>query len=379
MAERKLTAADKKLLAEEKERQAAEEKQKEDRALFYSLFRKMPQFALLDETLKSGNLFHAYFFYGPEGSLKKEAALLFAASILTGSAGVLNEETADEETARLAASIFHGDCSDFIFLDGSRKEAIKKEEVDRIQMRFSHTASTAAGRKVYVIHHFENSSLGAQNSLLKFLEEPAGDVCAIVTADNAWRVLETIRSRCICAAFQPLSRELLEESARKAGLDEEDIPLAAGIAKDPGSLGELAASAAFQGAKRMFRQYLDEEEGPLLYVDYENRYRAKAGSDTGEGVKNREAKDQNVDMLDWFFGFLMMFYHDALKNDGGGSSWYHKSVIRAAKAENTRILTEKLKIASESRDRVNRNNDLSLLLAQALFRLEECTNEQRRN
>ncbi len=129
----------------------------------------------------------------------------------------------------------------------------------------------------------------------------------------------------------------------------------------------------------MFRQYLDEEEGPLLYVDYESRYRARAGSDNGEGVKNKEAKDQNVDMLDWVFGFLMMFYHDALKNDGGGSSWYHKSVIRAAKAENTRILTEKLKIASESRDRVNRNNDLSLLLAQALFRLEECTNEQRRN
>ena len=371
MAEKKLTAADKKLIAEEKERLEAEEKNRAGRAAFFSLFQKTPQFQMLDETLKSGKVFHAWFFHGPEGSLKKDAALLFAVSILTASHGLFNEETADEASRELAASVYRGDCSDFIYLDGNRKEAIKKEEIDRLQMRFSHTASTALGRKVYVLNHFENSSAGAMNSLLKFLEEPASEVYAIVTADNAWRILETIRSRCISVAFQPLSRELLEAAAREEGLDEEDIPLAAGIAKEPGCLADLAASAAFQGAKRMFRQYLDEKEAPLLYVDYENRYRAKAGSDTSEGVKSRDLKDQNMDMLDWFFGFLMMFYHDALENDAGGASWYHSAVTRAAKRESPQVLMKKLKIAAETRDRINRNNDLSLLFAQALLGLEE--------
>ena len=373
MAEKKLNAADKKLLAEEKERQEKEEKEKADREALYALFRNTPQFEILNAALKSGNLFHAYFFYGPEGSLKKEAALLFAASILASGDEIIHAGTEDKAKRELAESILRGECSDFIFLDGSRKEAIKKEEIDRIQMRFSHTASTPYGRKAYVIHRFENASIGAMNSLLKFLEEPAGDVYAILTADNAWRILETIRSRCISISFHPLSRSLLEQSAREAGVDEEDVPLIAGIAKDPAKLSELAASADFQGAKRMFRQYLDEEEGPLLYVDYENRYKAKAGSDTSEGVRNKDAKDQNIDMLDWFFGFLMMFYHDALENDDRCSSWYHKSVTRAAKSESTRTLTEKMKIASIARDRVNRNNDLSLLLAQTLLELEECT------
>ncbi len=376
MAEAKLTAADKKLLAQEAEKEEMEKRQAENRAVFFQLFQKMPQFSLLNEMLKKDSLFHAYFFSGPENSLKKEAAMLFAASILTRSRSLLNEAKADPSLRDTAAAIYRGDYGDFIFLDGSRKEAIKKEEIDSLQQRFSRTASGGFGRKVYVIHRFENTSIGAMNSLLKFLEEPSSEVYAILTADNAERVLETIRSRCICIPFQPLSARVISEFIEKAGVDEEDAPLLSCIVKDLSAIPDTAASASFQAAKHMFQQYAEGgRERRLLYVDYESRYRAKAGSDTSEGVKQKDARDQNVDTLDYFFSFLLKFFMDALSYDGGTTSWYHRAVS-AEKVQNTRRqLTEKVKIAGESRDRVNRNNDLSLLLAQALFRLEECTND----
>ena len=53
-------------------------------------------------------------------------------------------------------------------------------------------------RKVYadIIHLIEKATIGAMNSLLKFLEEPVDDVVAIITTQNISKVLATIISRC---------------------------------------------------------------------------------------------------------------------------------------------------------------------------------------
>ena len=147
----KLTAKDKEAIAREKERDEADLEEQQRRLEFYQLFQPSPVFAQLDAALKQDKVFHAYLFHGPRGSLKEEAAQLFAASIMTGSKGLLKESEADKETKTAVSQIYRGDHSDFIFLNGGRKEAIKKEEVDEIQHRFSMTASAALGRKVYLL------------------------------------------------------------------------------------------------------------------------------------------------------------------------------------------------------------------------------------
>ena len=374
----KLTAKDKEAIAREKERDEADLEEQQRRLEFYQLFQSSPVFAQLDAALKQDKVFHAYLFHGPRGSLKEEAAQLFAASIMTGSKGLLKESEADKETKTAVSQIYRGDHSDFIFLNGGRKEAIKKEEVDEIQHRFSMTASAALGRKVYLISHAENSSIGAMNGLLKFLEEPADNVYAILTADNPERILPTIRSRCMLVPFQPLGKEVLKELCIREGLDGEDVRFISNLAFSVREIAEIASGRSYQTAKKMLKQYLNVEGSrDLLFVDYEYRYRSKADKEAGEGIRYKDARDENLDTLNMFFSLLVMTYRDALKNDAMEPAWYHKAVNQLrSDADFIRVCTECMNIAANARDRVNRNNDLSLLFAQAFAQLEEVSNDR---
>ena len=132
----KLTAKDKEAIELDRQRDEDDRAQTEERAAFLRLFEKTTQAELLEESLKSRKVFHAYLFHGPKGSLKEEAAILFGVSILAGSNGLFNEVTASEAELEAAMQAYRGDHSDFIFLNGNRKEQIKKEEVDDIQRRF---------------------------------------------------------------------------------------------------------------------------------------------------------------------------------------------------------------------------------------------------
>ncbi|MCG4775196.1 AAA family ATPase, partial [Lawsonibacter sp. DFI.5.51] len=59
-------------------------------------------------------------------------------------------------------------------------------------------------KKVFLIQEADKMSTGAANSLLKFLEEPEGQILAILETTSLSRILPTIQSRCQTLHFQPL-------------------------------------------------------------------------------------------------------------------------------------------------------------------------------
>ncbi len=371
MATKKLTAKEKEQIAEASKRIEEEAESRQKRVQIRRLLAQYEPTAyrFLDQALQTGSLPHACLFLGPKGSLKKDMAFLTAGSLFADSrTGLAEEEHLSEEKQMIFTRMAAGDYSSLIFIDGCRRSAISKDEADEIQSRFSVTAAEG-GVKVYIIDHMENSSDSAQNSLLKFLEEPAGDVYAILTADHAEGILPTIRSRCVMVPFRPLPIEVYRKAAEQAGLDPEDAFFLSGISSDFRTMGDQAASYAYQTAKQMLKQYLDVQgDRRLLVVDYEARYRARS-SKTDESVKAADARDANLDVLQLFFSMVMQFFKSVLIHDAGGPAWYHNAVSAAMK-DSPRIYERKLRIAMEERDRVNRNNDLSLLFAQAMYRME---------
>src|SRR5207237_1021309 len=70
----------------------------------------------------------------------------------------------------------------------------------------------------------------AANSLLKTLEEPPDHLVVIMTAENAYDLLPTIRSRAVPFYFTPLDREELRAFVSARGLDQAErrIQLAGG-------------------------------------------------------------------------------------------------------------------------------------------------------
>ncbi len=100
---------------------------------------------------------------------------------------------------------------DFIVVDGD-KSSIKKQDIENIQEEFNKTSFEENGKKIYILNAFENATIGASNSLLKFLEEPVDDVIAIITTHNISKILPTIISRCQVIRLKEISKHELYES-----------------------------------------------------------------------------------------------------------------------------------------------------------------------
>ena len=85
-------------------------------------------------------------------------------------------------------------------------------------------------RRVFLIDHVDRANDQAANSLLKTLEEPPDHLVLVMTAENAYDLLPTIRSRAVPFHFGPLAPDEMRAFVHARGLDEPErrIALAAG-------------------------------------------------------------------------------------------------------------------------------------------------------
>ena len=103
---------------------------------------------------------------------------------------ITNEEELENVYNLIDNNIF----SDFTIIE-SDTTVIKKEQILDIREKYM-TTSVEDRPRIYLIKGADKLNQHASNSLLKFLEEPEGNVIAILMVDNRYKVLETIRSRC---------------------------------------------------------------------------------------------------------------------------------------------------------------------------------------
>ena len=123
---------------------------------------------------------YPYLFTGEKGTPKKESAYLLAQSLLCLN---VNENGFACETCDECQRLIHGNYADLIYIDGL-KNSIKKSDILTIQEHFSKTNLEKYGKKVYILDGVENATPVAMNTLLKFLEEPEGDVLAILICES---------------------------------------------------------------------------------------------------------------------------------------------------------------------------------------------------
>jgi DNA polymerase-3 subunit delta' len=76
------------------------------------------------------------------------------------------------------------------------------------------------GRRVFLIDHVDRAGEQAANSLLKTLEEPPDHLILVMTAENAYDLLPTIRSRAVPFYFTPLAEDEMAAFVGGRGLDQ---------------------------------------------------------------------------------------------------------------------------------------------------------------
>jgi DNA polymerase-3 subunit delta' len=182
-------------------------------------------------------------FAGPEGTGKATLVRRFAAQLLGDPAKIEQDDLSLPHNLEIVAGrerwpadkrnqdpLLFSTHPDFVTFapDGPLRQ-ISIEQMRLLKER-APFKPLRGNRRVFLIDHIDRAGEQAANSLLKTLEEPPDHLILLLTAENAYDLLPTIRSRAVPFWFSPLPNEEMQAFVAVRGLDhpERRIALAAG-------------------------------------------------------------------------------------------------------------------------------------------------------
>lgn len=232
---------------------------------------------------------HAYIFHGPDGVGKELFAQRLAAIMLCENRGPSTSAESDAPIdacracrgCKLVSAGNHPDLHGIhrhLNVHHPDSEVRKKKAIDIGVDVIRHFVidpcgmKPAMGRaKVFIIREADRITPGAQNALLKTLEEPPPTTHIILLASSAERFLPTTRSRCQLIGFGSLPRDYIARRLADIRSDLSDADAAIYAALADGSLG-----AAVQFAEQNIRAINEQVVGVQLDLTRQNAHDAAA-------------------------------------------------------------------------------------------------------
>jgi DNA polymerase-3 subunit gamma/tau len=203
----------------------------------------------LRNAVREGRVGHAYLFSGPRGTGKTSTARILA-KVLNCDAPVDGEPCGKCENC---LEVAEGRVTDWLL----EQDAASKSKVDDMRDLIERVPlGTSGKRRVIILDEVHMLSQGAENALLKTLEEPPEHVVFVLATTDPQKVRPTIRSRTQHFEFRLLSPDVLADHVRHViadaglGLDAEAVERAvdhvirsgAGSARDTlSALDQVAA------------------------------------------------------------------------------------------------------------------------------------------
>ncbi len=179
-----------------------------------------PSLKMLEGALASGEVAHAYLFYGSPGVGKRTVAHRFGAVLVAGG----GEGARDRAVRGL-----HPDLSE-IEPEGQFTTIGQVREV----VRGAASRPFEGARRVFILRA-DTLNVQAANALLKTLEEPEGGAVFILLASSREAVLPTVASRAQAVRFDPVPRSEVVSFLMERGHPEGEASLAGALGR--GSVG----------------------------------------------------------------------------------------------------------------------------------------------
>lgn len=153
----------------------------------------------ISRLVEQDELSHALLFYGPDGIGKKRFAMDVAESILC-------------QDERCRKQLRGGTFPDFLLIAEDSK--IRVEAIATIQ-HFLSERPVFGDKKVVIVDNAHQMNPQSQNKFLKTLEEAPAFCHIILISSQIHQLLETIRSRTLSVAFEPLPSDLIYQNLPK--------------------------------------------------------------------------------------------------------------------------------------------------------------------
>ncbi|MFZ2150345.1 MAG: DNA polymerase III subunit gamma/tau [Minisyncoccia bacterium] len=247
---------------------------------------------VLESSVKTNKVSHAYLFVGSRGTGKTTVARIFAENI-----GV--------------------SANDLYEIDAASNRGIEdiKELRDGVRV-----LPFDSKYKVYIIDEVHMLSKDAWGALLKTLEEPPKHVIFILATTELHKVPETIISRCQVFTFkkptEKILKNILEDVAEKEGFTLEAgsaellAVLADGSFRD--ALGELQKVVNFSKGKKIKREDVEKITGAPKTTMVNEVLSAIALQDLEKGITTiRTASEANLD-IKLFFKLIVQKFRMAI-------------------------------------------------------------------
>ena len=149
-----------------------------------------PTIKVLQNSLSSKKLHHAYLFTGTRGVGKTTIARILAKSLICEQ-GISSQPC---NNCFLCKSVTDGNCIDVIEIDAASKT--KVEDTRLVLDNLAYTPSVARF-KIYIIDEVHMLSMHSFNALLKSLEEPPAHVKFLLATTDPQKLPITVLSRCL--------------------------------------------------------------------------------------------------------------------------------------------------------------------------------------
>jgi DNA polymerase III subunit delta' len=185
----------------------------------------------LSQMIRNDRIPQTILLNGPEGIGKATLARRFAAEILGDREKIEKDDLNLPENANLIADrekmpadkrnedpLLFASHVDFVTFapDGPLRQ-ISIQQIRLFKERAQY--GPLKGRyRVFLIDHLDRANEQAANSLLKILEEPPSYLLIVMTSENAYDLLPTIRSRSLILSMSPLSQDEMALFMRDRGL-----------------------------------------------------------------------------------------------------------------------------------------------------------------
>lgn len=185
----------------------------------------------LSASFDRGRTSHCYLLCGPVGSGKRTLAAIMAAALQCTQGSVPCGHCSQ------CRKVMGGNHPDVITVDDPDKKTVT---VDMIRQARSDAfiRPNEGKKKVYLIPRAQDMNEAAQNALLKVMEEPPPYGVFLLLADNAEKLLPTVRSRCAELRLEPVPKAQALQWLAQTHPDRSRDDLEAAYLRSGGYLGQ---------------------------------------------------------------------------------------------------------------------------------------------